>query len=640
MKKLSAVLFLLFAFAKVNYADVSKGTPFVPGDANVVVIKDSVSSNTTWTNNNVYILSGYVYVTSGNTLTIDPGTVIVGDKNTKGTLIVERGAKIMAVGTKAAPIVFTSNEPQGDRNAGDWGGLIICGRASTNFTAGEAQVEGGPRSYYGGTNDADNSGQLSYVRIEFGGIPLQPGAETNSLTLCGVGNGTKIDHIQVTYGGDDGIEWFGGTVNAKYLVSFGMLDDDFDTDAQYRGKNQFCVVVREQGYADASGSKAFESDSYLTGSYPGTGGPTDTTHTTSGIFSNCTIIGPVGSNPALPAFSSNYIAAVHLRRGSALSILNSVFAGWPCGVLLDESSSSYGPTTANIGNGQLEFKNNIIAGTFSAGTPSPKDVVYVKNGARDLTVTTTQADSNTGNPFAPYAGPWSWLRASVNGNFIYANEGSGSRLWNPWAVLAGKPNDLNLVPQSQSPIVYNSKNLPSYIPTGTFPGNKYPFNPTKAINTDTTNNFANYNAPDVVPDFTNSKAKDAFFEKVNYVGAFAGTQTSTDDWTKGWTNFAPNETYYVPTGVTKINRTLAGAVVYPNPASANATVSFELYKNADVKITLHDITGKVVKEISNGKLFAGKQALNVNLNGVNNGLYFVTIASDDHVQTVKLKVIN
>jgi hypothetical protein len=399
-------------------------------------------------------------------------------------------------------------------------------------------------------------------------------------------------------------------------------------------------VVRDQGSADASGSKAFESDSYLTGSYPGTGGPTDTTHTTSGIFSNCTVVGPVGSNPALPAFSSNYIAAAHLRRGSALSILNSVFVGWPCGVLLDESSSSYGSTSANIGNGSLQFKNNIIAGTFSAGTPSPKDVVYVKNGARDLTVTTAQADSNTGTPFAPFAGPWSWIKASSNGNFIYATEGAGSKLWSPWALISGKPDQLNLVPQSQSPICYNSKALPSYVPAGTFPGNRYPFNPSKPINTDTTNNFANYNAPDVLPDFTNTKAADAFFDKVNYVGAFAGTQSSSDDWTKGWTNFDPINTYYVPTGVNKVDRTFTSVSVYPNPAANSATLSFEALKNSDVKIALCDITGKVVKVISSGSIYAGKQLVSIDLNGVNSGLYFVTISADDKIQTVKLKVIN
>lgn len=640
MKKLSILILMLFAFAKASFADVADGTPFKPGDQFVVVVKDSVTGNTNWTSNNVYIITGWVYVVAGATLNIEAGTVIVGDKNSKGTLIVERGGKIMANGTKEKPVIFTSNEPQGDRNAGDWGGVIICGKASTNFTAGEAQIEGGPRSFYGGTDDNDNSGKLSFVRIEFAGIPQQPGSETNGLTLCGVGAATQIDHVQVTYGGDDAFEWFGGTVNGKYLVSLGNLDDDFDTDAQYRGKNQFCVVVREQGIADASGSKAFESDSYLTGSFPGTGGPSDTTHTTAAVFSNCTIIGPVGSNPALPAFSTNYISAVHLRRGSAQSIVNSVFAGWPCAVLMDESSSSYGPTTANIGNGSLQFRNNLIAGTFSAGVPSPKDVIYVKNGARDLTVTTAYADTTTGNPFAPYAGPWTWLRASANGNFVYATEGNGSKLWNPWALLAGKPNDLNLVPQSQSPICHNTKSLPSYIPAGTFPLNRYPFDPKKPINTDTSNLFVNFNAPDVLPDFTNSKASDPFFEKVNYVGAFAGTQSASDNWMNGWTNFEPNETYYVPAGISTVNRIFDAATVYPNPAKDLAKVNFELFVNSDVKISVYDITGKMVMEIFNGKATAGKQTYVFNTSELNNGLYFVNIATNDKQQIAKLKIVH
>ena len=120
-----------------------------------------------------------VYVTYGAILTIDSGVIIKGDKNTKGTLIIERGAKIIAKGTKTAPIVFTSNQPAGARAYGDWGGIIICGSAPTNWTAGQAQVEGGPRSFYGGTNPNDNSGVLEFVRIEFPGVAFSPGHEVN-----------------------------------------------------------------------------------------------------------------------------------------------------------------------------------------------------------------------------------------------------------------------------------------------------------------------------------------------------------------------------------------------------------------------------------------------------------------------------
>jgi hypothetical protein len=284
----------------------------------VQTVQDSISTNTTWTNNKQYLLKGFVYVTSGATLTIDSGVIIKGDKNTKGTLIIERGAKIIAKGTATAPIVFTSNQPAGARSYGDWGGLIICGAAPTNWTAGQAQVEGGPRSFYGGTNANDNSGTLQYVRIEFPGVAFSPGNEVNGLSLCGVGAGTTIDHIQVSYCGDDSYEWFGGNVNSKYLVSYRGWDDDFDTDCGYAGRNQFVFGLRDPYAADQSGSKAFENDSYLSGTNSGL--LTDTL-ATKAIFSNVTVVGPLVS-PTSTAFDPQFVSAVHARRGSAQSILN------------------------------------------------------------------------------------------------------------------------------------------------------------------------------------------------------------------------------------------------------------------------------------------------------------------------------
>eukprot|EP01136_Pigoraptor_vietnamica_P013244 Opistho-1_new@54052 len=237
------------------------------------------------------------------------------------------------------PIIFTSNEPQGSRTYGDWGGVIICGKAPVNWTAGEAQVEGGPRSFYGGTDANDNSGTLSYVRIEFGGIAFSPNNEVNSLTLCGVGAATQIDHIMVSYGGDDGIEWFGGTVNAKYLVSHRMVDDDFDNDNGFSGKVQFFVSQKDPNVADISGSKAIESDSYLAGTIDG---KTDASKATKAVFSNGTMIGPVVTPTSTAYDVVQHTAGVHIRRGSSLSLFNSIIGGFACGLLIDESSSSYG----------------------------------------------------------------------------------------------------------------------------------------------------------------------------------------------------------------------------------------------------------------------------------------------------------
>ena len=142
----------------------------------------------------------------GSELTIEAGTIIKGDKATQASLIVEPGGKLYAQGTKDAPIVFTSAQPKGQRKPGDWGGLIVCGNAINN--QGEMQIEGGPRTKHGGNNDADNSGVISYVRVEFAGYPFQKDKEINGVTLGSIGSGTKIDHVQVSYSNDDSFEWF------------------------------------------------------------------------------------------------------------------------------------------------------------------------------------------------------------------------------------------------------------------------------------------------------------------------------------------------------------------------------------------------------------------------------------------------
>jgi hypothetical protein len=583
------------------------------------VVKDSISVNTHWTCDKQYLLKGYVYVTAGTTLTIDPGTIIRGDKNTKGALIIERGAKIMAMGTATQPIIFTSNEAEGNRSYGDWGGVILCGYAPTNWTAGQAQVEGGPRSFYGGTDPNDNSGEMHYVRIEFGGIAFSPNNEVNSLTLCGVGRGTQIDHIQCSYGGDDAFEWFGGTVQAKYLVSLATWDDDFDSDAGFQGKVQFAAAVRDPYAADNSGSKAIESDSYLAGTYSGM--PADNTKTTNAVFSNCTFIGPLVS-PTSTAWDPYFVSGAHLRRGSALSILNSVFAGWPCGLLIDESSAAYGSTVANITSNELQFRNNIIAGTSTTSTPNPKHIVYVKDGARSLTPTTAWGDTT-----AVSFGPLSWMYNSASGNKAYTTS-SDVRLSNPFNL-----SNPGLWPTSTSPINFNSVK---------------PFNPNNPINYDTSGGYVNYNVPTVPPDFTTSKASDAFFAKVNYVGAFAGTGTSSDNWMKGWCNFDPNNTDYEvtcyvapdPTAVSTVSKaSFDRAKLYPNPTSGNATLLVEVKQTTVMAVTLSDITGKKVKEVFNAQVEAGNQIIDISTTDLSAGVYTVTIATAGKTKTVRLSVL-
>ena len=237
----------------------------IPGES--LTIKGSITTNTTWAAKNKYLLEGFVYVEAGATLTIEPGTIIKGDKSTKATLIVKPGAKLIAEGTKTKPIVFTSNQAKGSRNYGDWGGLIILGKAKVNKTP--ATIEGENISTFGGTDDNDNSGILKYVRLEFGGIAFETDKEINGLTLGGVGKGTTIEYVQVSNNGDDAYEWFGGNVNAKYLVSYKNLDDDFDTDWGYSGNVQYGFSLRDAKVADqctCSDSNGFESDNDAAGS--------------------------------------------------------------------------------------------------------------------------------------------------------------------------------------------------------------------------------------------------------------------------------------------------------------------------------------------------------------------------------------
>ncbi len=308
-----------------------------------------------------YVLTGFVYVQSGNTLTIPAGTVIFGDYSTKGKLIINRGGKLIANGTATNPIVFTSQQPAGYRNAGDWGGIVICGKAPNNQGAtiameGPADFSvsnGTDNGLYGGTDEDDNSGSLKYVRIEYAGIAYAPNLELNGLTLCSVGSGTTIDHVQVSFSLDDSFEWFGGSVNAKYLVAYKSWDDDFDTDLGYHGKVQFGVAFRDPTMADQSGSKGFESDNDQTGS--------TFTPQTSALFSNMSLLGPYvfaarNADSTLNSgnISANFQYAAHLRRNSAQGIYNSLLMGFPTGINFEKTS------------GSLKVKNDLI-GAFKTG---------------------------------------------------------------------------------------------------------------------------------------------------------------------------------------------------------------------------------------------------------------------------------
>lgn len=361
-----------------------------------------------------YLLKGWVYIADGATLTIEPGTVIKGDKETKAALITEPGGKLIARGTQTAPIVFTSEQAPGLRRPGDWGGLILCGKAPNNNGTLAQQIEGGPRTKHGGTDVNDNSGVLQYVRVEFAGYPFEKDKEINGLTLGSVGRGTTIDHVQVSYSNDDSYEWFGGTVNCKYLIAYRGWDDDFDTDNGFSGSVQYGLSVRDSRIADASQSNGFESDNNASGS---TAEPF-----TTAAFSNMTFLGPKtfdanfqnttdyinggGMNPENGSSMGKFQAAMHIRRNSRLNCYNSVAIGWPVGLILDNEK---GNTQEAATQGLLQLHRIVFAGMDAVGTDFNK--IYT-DGLYDYTTKTVDA---TKSSFSS-----TFFQLAANGNIVMA----------------------------------------------------------------------------------------------------------------------------------------------------------------------------------------------------------------------------
>jgi hypothetical protein len=357
----------------------AQGPAFTISAKPVVTKTGSLTASETWTSGNVYVLRGFVNVKSGVVITIQPGTIIKGgtvDEDPSGskrggTLIVEQGARLEAAGTAQQPIVFTSNRAAGSRRNGDWGGIVLIGKAPHNRPASQS-AEGGIGIQLGAfTESTDNSGTLRYVRIEFGGIALtsEANSEINGLTMYGVGSGTTIDHVQVSYSGDDSFEWFGGTVNAKYLVAFRGFDDDFDTDWGYTGKVQFGVSLRDPQVADQSSSNCFESDNFNSGEnaagvpLTANNGLPLTQPTFANISGFLTSGTPSTASTSSTGGSGPYQSAMHLRRNTAISIINSVFVGWPEGLRLDGTATG---TLTNASTGALSVEGVTVANSLTA----------------------------------------------------------------------------------------------------------------------------------------------------------------------------------------------------------------------------------------------------------------------------------
>ncbi len=428
---LTIAMMAVLASCKKDDDDPEPEPPPPPPSAQVVEVTGNLTGTVNWTADKIYRLNGFVRVQDGGVLNIAAGTVIFGDFETKGTLVVQRGGKINAVGQANNPIVMTSEKAPGLRQPGDWGGLVICGRARNNVAGGEAELEGGYGAFHGGTDDNDNSGTLKYVQINFAGIPINPNEEVNSLTMGSVGKGTSIEYVLCAYGLDDAFEWFGGNVDGRYLVAYRGLDDDLDVDLGYSGNVQFALGIRNASSADQSGSNGWEVDNDGQGS--------SNEPYTSATFSNVTIIGPKKTRET--PISLQFQHCAQLRRNSRIKIHNTFMTGYPDGLYLN-GSGSVAAAQAN----ELRVRNTILAGVEHWGG----------NGWGSAGTIFTDAPAN-GNqhPNNPRGNP---LKTDVDGFDITAwfnTAGWGNQVMDKWqdAGINGSIFDLgtpNVLPNGGS----------------------------------------------------------------------------------------------------------------------------------------------------------------------------------------------
>ena len=579
-------------------------------------------------NDTVYILNGFVYVEDGATLNIEAGTIIRGDKDTKGSLIVTKGSKIYANGTADQPIVFTSNQPEGTRNYGDWGGLIILGNAPINVPGGTAVIEGGVDTpegdgVYGGLDPLDNSGIIKYVRIEYPGIAFVPGNEINGLTCGGVGAGTVIDHVMVSRSGDDAFEFFGGTVTAKYLIAHNALDDDLDTDFGFQGKIQFAVVKRDPNFADVSGSNGFESDNDATGS---TNAPQ-----TNPTFSNITVVGPIQN--AGDVINVNYKRGAHLRRNTSTDIFNSVIIGYPSGIMIDGALCEASATDNN-----LKVQNTIIAGhnndfEVAAGSTFDANAWFTtaayNNTIYDLSsdVMLTDAYNATSPNFLPMAGSpllsgSSFAAPELAGFTNTTYRGAfGDLDWTScWANWDPQNTNYGEVAGTIAPAIASF----SY------------------ANSNLTVSFSNTssNAVSYIWDFGDETTTDDVSTEANpsytypALGVYTVTLTATG--TCADQNTTTNN-LDLSVAITDASA-LQSIMLYPNPASDVATLVINATEDMQSVVTILDMAGNMVMPAAEQHILSGKTTIQLATADLASGMYMVNILAQGAQQTLPLLI--
>ena len=447
-------------------------------------------ANVEWTADNEYVLNGLVFVGEGSSLTIQPGTVVKGKPGqgeNASALVVARGGKIFAAGTADKPIIFTA-EADDVSNPNDlpldarglWGGVIILGRASLNSQPGETPIEGipttEPRGIYGGDDDGDNSGVFRYASIRHGGTDIGAGNEINGLTMGGVGSGTVIEYVEVYNNQDDGFEWFGGTVNTKYLVSAFNGDDAFDYDEGFRGKGQFWFAIQ----GDESGNRAGEHDGGTT--------PEDGTPYAIPVIYNATYIGS-------GAFSTNgdNDVVLKIRDNAGGQYHNSIFTDFAGEGVDIEDLESGEDSRARLEAGDLVLAHNIWWG-FGAGddlaaiAPDPFAADHLAaNGNQivDPLLSGISRSQDLGLDPRPQTGSPAWGGGgTIPADGFYTEVdyvgAFGSELWTSgWTFLAAA----SIMPNEVPTVVAEESAVSAAVPNAYTLNQNYPnpFNPSTTI---------------------------------------------------------------------------------------------------------------------------------------------------------------
>lgn len=658
--------------------------------------RKEIPNNTTL--DGVYLLKGVNYVADGSTLVIKPGTIIRAESDVASSnfacLIIDRGGKIIAEGTKAQPIVMTSNKAVGSRARGDWAGLFIAGRAPMNqtqtisgVTVSQRRMEGfdtrtqfdGLGFYGAGTSTGsamDNSGILKYVRIEFAGLDLNTNQELNSLTLGAVGSGTTIDYVQCSFGNDDAFEWFGGTVNAKHIISFGTTDDDFDVDFGFTGKVQFAIAIRDRRYYDltwnapsgGSTSEGFESDNDANG--------TTAEPFTAPIFSNVSMFGPIPVGSSYADLTSTEQGAfrrgARLRRNSRTSILNSIFVGYRNYIMIDGNASlDAAGVRANpqTFEGELQFKNNLLIDVdkaFAGVSTVASGLAEVASGA-DVTLLNSwllaSANNNRTvsgtvfvNPlitagsnidFRPVAGS----AATTGASFAFAKINNltttvlGSTAVLGSASISVTPNSLSNLSTTGVPFTVTASNLVNQNIIVEIPSTAvgFGFSPTPTgtyqQNWTLTGTFVSFPATvgGIAVSYSDISGSYKYSGELfaNYVGTSTSSIVAIASFTSGSTSaligLGNQAAPTVPSAIVTSIKS-EGVKVYPNP-SVDGSVSVVADINSTSSVVVYSLTGVSVASATITP--ADNKAI---FSGLASGIYFVTVTSGSDVVVKKLVV--